>query len=504
MLNLPLDDGSERQKGAIMECDIISLVKTKPIYPNYSNNYRPSARYPEYQFNQISDSPNYVYDAVRESLALMGLDEDNFGTPEWNPLHDVVHEGDTVLIKPNLVMDVNGLPNQGTECLYTQPSVVAAVIDYVLIALKGTGRIVIGDAPMQECVFERILVEGGYNRLVEYYRKLGAVVEIVDFRELTSTIKNGVHIKRINESARGTVIDLGDQSEFYGTSQDVLSRARITNYDPRILPTHHDSIRNEYYISNYILDADVIINMPKPKSHRKAGVTIALKNFVGANVRKEYLPHHTLGSVQEGGDEYLHKDSIHALRSSLFDRKNTYEAEERYNLARLCWLGIKGCSLLMKMKRSGNYHEGSWYGNNTISKTIADINKIVFYADKSGRMCSSPQRRMLIVADMIISGENEGPVYPAAKKVGMIACGLNPVSFDIAVASLMGFNPDTIPTLLVANSISGEYQLCSCSKSVIVSNVTEYNRVDPRSISRNDSLCFEPSSGWKGHIEKKC
>ena len=52
--------------------------------------------------------------------------------------------------------------------------------------------------------------------------------------------------------------------------------------------------------------------MPKPKCHRKAGMTSALKNFVGANVRKEFLPHHTMGSIKEGGDEYFVTSKIHS------------------------------------------------------------------------------------------------------------------------------------------------------------------------------------------------
>ena len=37
----------------------------------------------------------------------------------------------------------------------------------------------------------------------------------------------------------------------------------------------------EYCISEACLEADVIINLPKPKTHRKAGFTGALKNMIG-------------------------------------------------------------------------------------------------------------------------------------------------------------------------------------------------------------------------------
>ena len=484
-----------------MDSKMISIVKTTPEYPNKSDLYRPSERYAEYQFDEISQRPNYVYAAVREAFMLMGLDKDNYGKKSWNPLSTFVKPGNTVLIKPNLVMDVNGNRSQGTECLYTHPSVVAAVIDYVLIALNGTGKIVIGDAPMQECVFSNIVENGGYGQLVEYYKKKEVDIKIVDFRELTSKIVNGVHVASINENSKGTVIDLKDQSEFHGASKSSLENIRITNYDPRILTTHHYEGVNEYYISDYILDADVIINMPKPKSHRKAGVTISLKNFVGANVRKEYLPHHTMGSIEEGGDEYLSKDRVHAIKSYLLDKKNICESEKRYTSARLIRLLVKTCSVIMKLKGTSKYQEGSWYGNNTISRTISDINKIVKYSDKNGIMQEAPQRKMLIVADMIISGENEGPVYPTRKPVGIIAAGSNPVSFDRAITALMGFSPNLIPTINVAENISGKYKLASDGTVGYVSNDPELDGKLWNEISRSQSLCFEPSSGWKGHIE---
>ena len=49
-------------------------------------------------------------------------------------------------------------------------SVVAAVLDYVLIALQGHGQIILGDAPMQDCDFNRLMHESGYLDMVHYYQ----------------------------------------------------------------------------------------------------------------------------------------------------------------------------------------------------------------------------------------------------------------------------------------------------------------------------------------------
>src|SRR4029450_3442025 len=51
------------------------------------------------------------------------------------------------------------------------------------------------------------------------------------------------------------------------------------------------------------MDADVLINLPKFKTHKKVGITCALKNLVGINANKNWLPHHTEGTPDLGGDQ---------------------------------------------------------------------------------------------------------------------------------------------------------------------------------------------------------
>lgn len=466
--------------------------------------FRPSIVYPEYPWkNDISETPNCIYDSVRESLHLLALDEEHWNTPEWNPLHDFVPKNGTVLIKPNLVMDKNRNPDGGEECLYTQPSVVAPVIDYVILAAGKQCKIIVGDAPMQECKWNTLIHESGYYSLIEWYRKHGIDIHLVDFRELTSENKNGLRIQSINEQAKGKIVDLAKESEFAGLSQKEYESFRVTNYDPSIMKKHHNENVNEYYISQYVLDADLIINMPKPKSHRKAGVTISLKNFVGINVRKEFLPHHSMSSVAEGGDEYLNKNSIHHLRSKLYDYRNFEEAHKKYALAWIFQQMSRACSLLLRLNKKDPYSEGSWYGNHTISRTISDLNKVVLYADSNGALQDKPVRRMLIVGDMIISGEKEGPVCPTPKEVGIIAAGTNTVCFDEAIAGLMGFDIKKIPSIINARNVHGKYRLVAENQSpVLKSNIANYNNKFPQEVfSRKTAFNFIPTSGWKGHIE---
>ncbi len=483
-----------------MDPSVVSVVKVKNCqYPGKEEFFRPSIRYPEYPFQELSKQENKVYSAVRESLRLLGLDKEHYGTADWNPFGEWIKPGMNVLIKPNLVTDYNRNPTGGTECLYTQPSVVAPVIDYIQIALQGSGKITVGDAPVQHCNFDDLIQNSGYQELVEYYKKKEISIELKDFRGLKSTVRNGLICQEIVEEAKGVVVDLGQESEFAHLDQEELEQLRITDYDPTILKKYHTKKRHEYCIAKCVLEADVIINMPKPKTHRLAGMTASLKNFVGANVRKEYLPHHTIGKY---GDESNKNNSIRKLRTYLLDKKNRYEALGLKKRAKASVLCIRGTSLFLKLmgNRCG---EGAWHGNHTISKTILDINKIIYYADKMGKMQNTPTKNILTIADMIVAGEKEGPLAPSPKAAGMIVAGSNPVCFDEVIAALMGFDPKKIPTLSSARKVKN-YPLAERRiQPVISSNFEQYNAKKPSILSDSAIFPFEPSAGWKGYVEKK-
>lgn len=479
----------------------VSIVSTHSYtYPGSVEAFRPGLRYPEYE-GALSPYENPVYDGVREALHLLGLDREHYGTAAWNPLGDLIAPGMCVLIKPNLVMDRNGNPDGGTDCLYTHPSVVAPVIDYVVKALQGSGQIVVGDAPMQSCDFDRLIAQSGYQAMIEQYRKEGVEIRLADFRGTVSTRKNGIRKEVSREGEVGTVIDLGEESAFAQEDPEKLERMRVTCYDPRLLQSHHQPGKHEYEISKYVLQADVIINMPKPKTHRKAGITISLKNFVGANVHKEFLPHHTMGAPSQGGDEYDRKNLVHNFRSKVHDHINMCEREQKYGRARWYRTLSQVCTLWLMVTKN-RYSEGSWYGNRTVCRTIADINKLVYYARRDGTLQETPARNVLIIADMIVSGEKEGPVAPSPKNVGIIAAGINPVCFDEAVATLMGMDIAKIPTLTTIRHIPGKRQLVDQGEfPLIISNDPMLDGKRPRDLPPEVLFHFTPSDGWKGHLE---
>src|ERR1039457_2770624 len=81
-----------------------------------------------------------------------------------NPPGQLIHPGDSVVLKPNWVMH-NNSSGQGTDCLITNPSVITAVLDYVLRA--SPGKVIVGDAPIQGCNLDRLMQEGGYMEIKE-------------------------------------------------------------------------------------------------------------------------------------------------------------------------------------------------------------------------------------------------------------------------------------------------------------------------------------------------
>lgn len=485
----------------------IGIEKRENIkYPNIKEFIYPNKNYIElpYKYEKISEN-NKIFEMVRNSFHLLQMDEKNYETEQWNPLGEkLIKEGNTVLIKPNLVLEKNH-GGFGEECLYTNPSIVAAVIPYVIKALNGKGKIVIADAPMQSCNFEKLIKNSGYKELVEYYNKKipNIRIELKDLRGLISKNDNGVLKQEIvSQNDGGIVVKLDKDSEHAKLSKKDLRKIRITCYDPNELFKHHNIKTHEYFIAKEALEADVIIDMPKPKAHRKAGVTISLKNFVGINTRKEYLPHHRIGDKQHGGDEYDKRSILLRISAKILDISNILKAKKIYKIGNVVTkISIVISKIDEKIFSKEKHREGSWHGNDTIWRTIIDINKIVKYADKEGKLCDTPQRKIFAIADMIIVGEKEGPLLPSPKYGGIIAMGEDLVCFDEVVATILGLDINKIPLFQHLRE-KRKYPIVKENEhALIVSNSEKLNNKAISQITKEETINIEPSSGWKGYIE---
>ena len=460
--------------------------------------------------------PEATYDeqvvqrGIDEAFYLLGYDAENFGSDDWNPLKGIVSPGDHVLLKPNMVMHENSNPDGGVLCLYTQPAVVAAVLKHVVRACESKGSITIADAPMQACDWEILIKESGYGALVDRFQRENPTLQfsLRDLRGLKSVVKKGVYHYHKCEGAREVMVSLSEESSFWGLPEDRIRAMRVTNYDPDILNHYHTHTKHEYMVAQDVLDADVFINIPKPKTHRKAGITCALKNVVGIVTRKECLPHHTNGhktveSSSKGGDAYLYPSIFRRVEDWILDHRN-WLAQTKRNIP-AAWF-FQQCLRVnhffaRKFGVEKGYSEGSWYGNTTISKTIADLNKILFYAGKEGVMSGESKRvrRYLVVADMVIAGDHDGPLSPTPNPIGLIGVGDNPVQFDEVIATLYGAQMEYMHTINEARkTIDSKYPLVDINtEGRICSNNPAWDGKTWKAISAKDKLHIVPVAGWE-------
>ncbi len=475
-------------------------------YPAKDTLFHPSKFYPEYPWNNcdISTAANEAYDMVRSSLIGLDLDKEHYGSSDWNPLCDIVHPGDVVLLKPNMVIDKhkNGWDER---CLITNPSIVRAMLDYVCIALKGSGKIIVGDAPLQKCDFDALIKRNGYVELIDFIRSKGVNAELKDFRMVTSMQKGNVGFYSIEhkdgDKLGYTAVDLGMKS-MLSNIKDQFQLFRVTNYNSSLMKQHHNNIKNEYLVANSILAADVVINLSKPKTHRKAGITAALKNLIGINGSKDWLPHHRKGSIKNKGDEYKNASIFKAVSTNMIERKDVSVINGHKTRAGLLRLTSRILAAFIKVFSKDDFSEGSWYGNDTIWRTICDLNSILQYADKKGNMNEVKQRRIFNVGDMIISGEKEGPLEPSPKNCGIIIASQDSAAFDLAVSRIMGFDYEKIPSICGAFNIQ-HFPITEINPEEVsvYSNKSEWNNKKALDLKLEDSLHFSPSDGWKNHIE---
>ena len=464
--------------------------KENSSYPTAKYSYNPSVKYPEYPFgNQIAQEENYVYDMVRSTLYKMGYDRENYGTKNWNPLKEVIKERDTVLLKPNWVMHFNkALDNQSDlSALVTHPSVVRAIVDYVFIALHGSGRIYVADAPMQECNIDIMFDRSGYRTLFDFWDKNISGIEIRDLRHYSTVIDNNVILdKKNNDYNEPVVVDLKSKS-YHCMSKNENKKYKVSQYLEKNTQTYHNENHHEYAVNKLALEADVIINIPKPKCHRLAGMTAALKNMVGIIYDKDCLPHRKIGSPKEGGDAYKESNIFKRFMEAADEKKTESSLKEAYSKAKVYSFFDKVFYVLGSMMTHDKSRVGGWYGNDTIWRTILDLNTIINYADKNGNIHDTIQRKIVTIGDMVLCGQKNGPVKPTPKKLGMIMMSENSYDFDSAMCKIMGFDYTLI------RYISEYAKEKEDSINVIFNDeTTKLSAFDV-----TDSWKFEPHDMWK-------
>ncbi len=488
----------------IKEKTVVACKASHHEYPREAP-FHPSKPYPEYDGVEMAASENRVYDVVRESFRLAGLDKDRFGTPEWNPLEELVRAGETVLLKPNLVKEHHPRDSEGWQYVLTHGSIIRAVADYVFKAVGSRGTVIIADGPQTDSSFDKICDILGLNAIRDFYERQGLECQLVDLRKEEWRENDGVIISRreLAGDPRGYVsFDLADNSEFVGHTG--AGSYYGADYDAGEVNRHHSGGRHEYMIAGTAIHADVIFSLPKLKTHKKAGITVSLKNLIGVNGDKNWLPHHTEAGHDQPGDEHPCPDAKHKAERAVVQRLRSVALG-------IPWLGPQIFRLAKQVGRRifGDTEDvirsGNWWGNDTIWRTCLDLNKIAMYGNMDGSLRSgthSDRKRHFVLVDGIIAGEGRGPMNPDPVLTGVVVFGTNPASVDAACACLMGFDIEKIPVVRQAFR-------CRCYPLAdwdwrdvqLVSHCDQWCGLLPE-ISRESTFHFEPHFGWKGHIER--
>jgi len=177
----------------------------------------------------VSDAE--VETLVRQAVALAG------------GLDGIVSDGDTVVVKPNLVW--GAAPDEG----YTaDPRVTRAVVQLALEA--GAGKVIIAD---------------GAATYRDGHDARGATVEAF---HLCGYDADG---DMVDDVTGVPLVDLNDSGGLDQHDPDLVRQVHLQN----------GLIWTEYWLPHVILDADVLIGVPVLKNHSVAGVTLALKNQFG-------------------------------------------------------------------------------------------------------------------------------------------------------------------------------------------------------------------------------
>jgi len=478
----------------------VAIAAGDPEYPKRAP-FDPPVPYPELPYASNLDRANKVYPLVREAMRLLGMDTTHFGSASWNPLGEIVAPGDCVLIKPNFVLDRNygGGP---VEAVITHASVLRAISDYVLIALKRKGELIIGDAPQMNCQWSELLQANGIGALGEHLAQACANLRIrfslIDFRMEETEFRFAVVWKRrrlMPAEDRTVQVTLGKKSMM---EEIDASRLYGADYDRRQIVRAHEEHRHEYRIARQVLAADVVLSVPKLKVHSKVGTTLNIKNMVGINTDKNHLAHYRIGPRSKGGDEFSHP-----AWDDLFERWLSDTLLGRmWRVGKypfVVWRAFRALLRKLFPTETHSFVLGNWFGNDTAWRMALDLNRILLTCDKEGKVCDSVERKYFSFIDGIVGGQGNGPLAPDAYPSGVILAGSNPLAVDWVATRLMGLDPRKIPMYARAPQ-----QMCEWLPNLDIGNVeVNSNRAEWNCLLHNSESIFRfaTAPGWRGQIE---
>lgn len=490
----------------------VAMVRQSPEYAVVPP-YEADEDYPEWPGREPGREFNPAYRGVRAALAELKLDEQRFGTPAWNPLGGLVAPGGCVMLKPNLVNHRNtgdrlyGLTD--TSSLITHGSVIRAVMDYAALALHGHGKIIVSDCPIQGADWQAVLSLAGLPACAARLRVLfpGLTIEFNDNRLVTAEMRATRMLGQADQRDENDgyeLIDLGDRSLLLPLMRPGVEFG-VAQYPRWRMRSAHSPHKNLYLFHRDYLYPDLLINLPKLKTHMKAGFTGGLKNLVGMVGHKDYLPHFRYGSPHSGGDEYpdgtwlwnLYWQAVHWD----WELKRGSQKQAVQFLVKV----LRACQRVLGAPDDfDTIGGGGWSGNDTLWRTILDVNRAFFYFNRENRQIEDHvtwRGNYLAVMDGLIGGHRESPLSPTPVEAGVILAAQNPVALDAAAVTLIGYDLQKLPQLREAfrpmplslvNFLPSDVRLMGLGSIKTLDDLSRSGLVQK----------FEPSQGYRGSLER--
>jgi uncharacterized protein (DUF362 family) len=349
--------------------------------------------------------------------------------------HNIVPRGGTIVLKPNMVRHFN--PDGELASVVTDPRLVRLLAEHAVDVVGPDGSVVIADSPQNDCNMARLLSWEPWAEVVEWTHA-HPQIQFLDVRTEWVEMQDGIIVERHalpGDPLGDAWFDLGDCSAFTDSALDPR-RFRGSDYDPEATVAAHAARSHQYRVCRTFLDCDLLVVIPKVKTHKKVGLSLAMKNLVGLVADKNCLPHHTTGFPSDGGDEYreggprerLRQKTIEVLRPALAQGK----------LTRLARLGRRTENRFLPeiIERSGN-----WWGNDTAWRMVVDLVTLL-RLEREDR--GKPTH---FVYDGVIVGQGNGPLAPESVELGMLAMSDDPVAGDLAVCESLGLDATKFPLL---------------------------------------------------------
>ena len=478
---------------------ITGIIKNEKLrYPSVDTAFSPSEPYPEYPFaGGLASTKNTVYEAVRNLLINLRLDEKNIGTPKWNPLGEYINKEAKVFVLCNFVY--HRKPYETEEEFFskcTHGSVLRPIIDYIIIAAGKSSSISFGNAPLQSCNWEKVIKDTHADELVKFYASEKIKVEAKDLRMTVSERDFLGNIISEKTSNTGGVVEVNlDDASFLRKVSEArdIPRYRVLDYNPDKTEQYQNLNKHRYLINKNILESDVIFSVPKLKTHEKVGVTLGIKGMVGIVGHKDCLAHHRSGAPELGGDEYPDSNVIREWYSSFHD----FVQRRQYHFLLRSFFYVLDTNFSRIIRRlMGGVAAGSWHGNDTAWRMALDLTKIAHFSDSNGVMCPEEKRKHLVLIDAIIGGEGEGPLSPRPVHTKAIIFSDNLFAGDYISAQIMKTDPNRIP--LIYNAFGF---LNHASKGLPEGQAVNFNGKDLNILEVKNKFTkkYELSKGWIGH-----